>query len=311
MMRAATLTLNPCLDKTMYFDRSFRAGELNRCTDSIITLGSKGVNVSRFLGLFGIEATAFGFCGGDTGEQMKKMLDCEGVSYNFTNTEAPTRMNIKLIDSDGVCTEANEKGGPIKEEELDRLITDVEKFVTGGEYFFLGGSVPYPIEKSVYKLLITKLKNKGARVISDCDGQALKSSLEAKPYMIKPNLFELSGLCGAEIKTTEEACEWTKRIYKQTGVEILCTLSEKGAIYCGEKGVYSVNSPQVTLRGFTGAGDSFLASFVYMLDKTDDVEESLRFASSAAAAKVEMPGSLLPKKEDTFKYKDSLTVIRR
>ena len=311
MMRAATLTLNPCLDKTMYFDTPFKAGELNRCRESIITLGSKGVNVSRFLGLFGVRAAAFGFCGGDTGEQMKRMLDSEGVDYKFTKTAAPTRMNIKMIDSEGSCTEANEKGGPINADELSQLITDVENFVTGGEYFFLGGSVPYPIEKSVYKLLITRLKEKGAKVILDCDGAALKTGLEAKPYMIKPNLFELSQLCREDIKTTEKACEWVKRIYLQTGVEILCTLSEKGAIYCGEKGLLSVDSPQVTLRGFTGAGDSFLASFIYMLDRTDDVEEALKFASSAAGAKVECPGSLLPKEKDTYKYKDSLTVIRR
>jgi len=204
MMKAATLTLNPCLDKTMYFDTPFRAGELNRCSESIVTLGSKGVNVSRFLGLFGVYAPAFGFCGGDTGEQMKRMLDEEGVKYNFTGTKAPTRMNVKLIDSDSICTEANEKGGPITDDELFNLITDVEKFVTGGEYFFLGGSVPAPIEKSVYKLLITKLKSKGAKVILDCDKEALKIGLEAEPYMIKPNLFELSQLCGEEIRTTEK-----------------------------------------------------------------------------------------------------------
>ena len=310
-MKAATLTLNPCLDKTMYFNRPFRAGELNRCNDSIITLGSKGVNVSRFLGLFGITAPAFGFCGGDTGEQMKKMLDTEGISYCFTKTIAPTRMNVKMIDSDGICTEANEKGGPITENELSDLITDVEKFITGEEYFFLGGSVPYPIEKSVYKLLITKLKSKGARVILDCDSDALRYGMEATPYMIKPNLFEISQLCGEEIKTVDEVCERIKGIYLSTGVEILCTMSENGAVYCGKSGMFSVNSPQVTLRGFTGAGDSFLASFVYMKDKTGDPEEALRFASSAAAAKVEMPGSQLPKKEDVNKYKDSLTVIRR
>lgn len=310
MMKAATLTLNPALDRTMYFDKPFRAGELNRCCDTVTTLGSKGINVSRFLKLFDIDALAYGFCGGDTGKTMENMLLEEGVRFSFIETEAPTRMNIKMIDSEGICTEANEKGGPITDKALKSLVELMENSAENGKYYFLGGSIPHPVEKGVYNSITQVLKNKGAKVILDCDGEALERGLEAKPSLIKPNLYELSMLLHKEIQEPEKAISECKRLYVEKSVEILCTMSEKGAVFVGKEGVFSVTSPRVKMRGFTGAGDSFLSAFTYMRDKTDDIEYSLRFASSAAAAKVELPGSTLPKKEDMDKYINAVTARR-
>lgn len=310
MMKAATLTLNPALDRTMYFDKPFCAGALNRCSDTVTTLGSKGINVSRFLKLFGTDALAYGFSGGDTGKTMENMLLEEGVKFSFIKTDAPTRMNIKMIDSDGVCTEANEKGGPITDEALKSLIELMEKNAEKDMYFFLGGSIPHPVEKSVYNYITQVLKRRGAKVILDCDGEALEHGLEAKPSLIKPNLYELSLLLHKQIDTPESAIEESARLYVEKGVEILCTMSEKGAVYAGKEGVFSVTSPHVELRGFTGAGDSFLSAFTYMRHKTNDIEYSLRFASSAAAAKVELPGSMLPSVSDMDKYINCVNAVR-
>ena len=310
MMKAATLTLNPALDRTMYFEKPFRVGELNRCFDTVTTLGSKGINVSRFLKIFGVNALAYGFSGGDTGVTMENMLRDEGVDFSFVKTEAPTRMNIKMIDSDGICTEANEKGGPITDEALKTLVEMMENSVEKGKYFFLGGSIPHPVEKGVYNSITQVLKSRGAKVILDCDGEALERGLEARPSLIKPNLYELSLLLHKDIKDPDEAIKECKRLYVEKSVEILCTMSEKGALFVGKEGVFSVTSPRVEMRGFTGAGDSFLSAFTYMRDKTNDIEYSLKFASSAAAAKVELPGSTLPKKEDMDKYIDAVTARR-
>lgn len=310
MMKAATLTLNPALDRTMYFDKPFVAGELNRCSDTVTTLGSKGINVSRFLKLFDIDATAYCFSGGDTGNTMENMLTDEGVKFEVVRTAAATRMNIKMVDSEGSCTEANEKGGPITDGELKTLVEMLENSAEKGKYFFLGGSIPHPVEKGVYNSITQVLKSKGAKVILDCDGEALEKGLEGRPSLIKPNLYELSLLVHKDIKDPDTAIAECKRLYVEKSVEILCTMSEKGAIFVGEEGIFSVNSPRVELRGFTGAGDSFLSAFTYMRDKTNDIEYSLRFASSAAAAKVELPGSMLPPLCDMDKYIDAVTARR-
>ena len=222
MMKAATLTLNPCLDKTMYFSSEFKAGALNRMNSYILTLGGKGVNVSRFFKILGIDAVAYGFSGGNNGNTMKALLDEEGVRYCFTETKAETRMNLKMIDVNKVCTEANEKGGPISEKELEKLLCDIKANAECGEYFFLGGSIPHPVDNYVYNSITQVLKSMGVKVVLDCDGEALKKGIEAKPSLIKPNLFELSGLVGKEIETVEE-----KQAVRNDPARLVCVLGEK------------------------------------------------------------------------------------
>ncbi|MBE6572955.1 MAG: 1-phosphofructokinase family hexose kinase [Ruminococcaceae bacterium] len=310
MIRAATLTLNPCLDRTMYFQNRFEAGALNRASQTVLTLGGKGINVSRFFKILGVDAPAYGFSGGSNGDIMKKLLFEEGVECCFTESMADTRMNIKMIDQSEVCTEANEKGGPISDLELKKLLSDLENAVEKDKYFFLGGSIPHPVDNSVYNFITQMLKDKGAKVILDCDGEALKKGIEAGPSLIKPNLFELSGLVGKKVETVEDALSECKRLYVEKGVEILCTMSEKGAIFAGECGLFSVTSPRVELRGFTGAGDSFLTAFIYERERTGSVAEALKFASSAAGAKVELPGSTLPTLDEMKKYISCVEICR-
>ncbi len=315
-MKAATLTLNPAIDRTMFFDGIFTAGELNRARATVSNAGSKGVNVSRALKIMGIDAVTYGFCGGANGTIFKEMLDSEGILYRFTETAAETRMNIKMTDSEKNCTEANEAGGPISDVELAELMDSLDAFFNetnsistdNKQFFFIGGSIPRGVEKSVYKDIVSMGKKYGSRVILDCDGEALKQGMEGLPYLIKPNLFELSGYVGKSLKTIDEVVENSKRIYEEKGVSVLCTMGGDGSVYAGEYGFYTANTPKVELRGFTGAGDTYLASFIYELDRTGSAEQAMRFAASASAAKVELEGTAMPSFEAMRKYESMLDV---
>ena len=303
-MKLTTITLNPALDRTMYFDSAFAAGELNRASSSMLSLGGKGINVSRVAKLMGHDTECVSFCGGRNGEIMRAMLAEEGIPSCLISTACESRMNLKMIDREGSCTEANERGGPVTEAEMQTLTDRLfDSFSTDrAQVYALGGSIPQGVEKSVYKMLTNLLKSRGAYVILDCDGEALKQGLEAAPHLIKPNLFELSLLVGRELSTTEEAVENAYRIFGETGTAVLCTLGGKGAFLACERGVCTVTSPQVPLRGFTGAGDTFLASFVCATAEGKSIEDALAFASSTAAAKVTLPGTELPRREMMGKY---------
>ncbi len=303
-MKLTTITLNPALDRTMYFDAPFLSGELNRASSSMLSLGGKGINVSRVAKLMGHDTESISFCGGRNGEIMRAMLAEEGIPARLFSTACESRMNLKMIDRDGGCTEANERGGPVTEAEMQALADGLfDSFSTGSaQVFALGGSIPQGVDKAVYNMLTTLLKSRGAYVILDCDGEALQKGLEAAPHLIKPNLYELSLLVGKKLSTTEEAVENASAIYGETGTHVLCTLGGKGALLACERGVCTVTSPQVPMRGFTGAGDTFLASFICSMAEGKDIEEALAFASSTAAAKVTLPGTELPEREMMGKY---------
>ncbi|MHC1695614.1 MAG: 1-phosphofructokinase family hexose kinase [Eubacteriales bacterium] len=320
-MKAVTLTLNPALDKAMYFS-SFNVGELNRSDYSLVTLGSKGINISRVLRLFGADAPALGFEGGDNGRVMMNMLDGEGISHRFVHTAAPTRMNVKLI-SGSTCTEANEKGGPITPEEAGELLSLLERETKEADCIFLGGSIPSGMERDIYARLVEMARANNCQAFLDCDGKALEYGLEARPYMIKPNLYELDLLTGdttvlprdkkAFDKAVDGVCRRCMDIYKSKGTRVICTLGGDGALYAGPEGGFYVSSPRVELRGFAGAGDTFLASFCaaswgYAKETAGDTKSAMRFASSAAASKVELEGTTLPRREDMGKFLDKVSV---
>ena len=286
-MNVCTLTMNPSHDRTVNIAGEFKPGGLYRIDRAHENFSGKGINVSKALENLGVNVTTI----------IPKMA-------------VPYRTNIKIIDSRGSCTELNENGGPMTPSELDELINTIDKSTENAQYMIIAGSIPQGVDKSVYNFMINTMKTRGIVTILDCDGEALHRGVEAGPYLIKPNLTELSGLIGTEISTRERAVEMSSELHVKTGVNILCTLGEDGAVYAGNQGIYTVNSPHVTVRGFSGAGDTFLAVFMYELHTSQSVENALRFASSAAAAKVEMTGTDIPDKESMRKYIDSIEVRR-
>lgn len=303
-----TLTLNPAMDRTMYFD-TFAAGKLNRAAEpSRQTPGSKGINVSRFLRQMGVCAPAYGFWGGEVGEQMLRMLRAEDIETRFVQTNAETRLNVKMIARDGTGTEANESGGPITAVEcrvlLGAIADQAKRNRDAGEttVLFLGGSIPQGVEKDVYKSLVEKMGKLGVICVLDCDGDALKTGIEARPYLIKPNLAELCELVGERELSVDSAVEKSVEIYRKTGVRVLCTMGGNGAFYVGDEGVYTVDAPHVTVRGFTGAGDTFLAAFLWRRFCGDDISRCLATAAGAAGAKVTLPGSTMPTKDAVRTY---------
>ena len=309
-MKIATLTLNPALDRTMYFD-NVKIGELNRAAaPSVTTHGGKGTNVSCVLKILGIESTAYGFTGGDNGGLFLKLLEPYQINNDFTNTKCNTRMNIKIISGDGESTEFNESGGPVDKTEKDDIITKIKNVINEIDLFVMGGSVPPGIEKSIYRDIIN-LSGSKTKFIIDCDGEALKLCMEntKKPFIIKPNQFELEQYTGKKfylendfdfnneiIKIEQEL----KKIYKETNVTVLCTLGRHGGMYCGSEGTYYLKSPKVEVKGFAGAGDTFLTAFIAVyFEMFDNLPyklanremTALSFAIAASAAKVKKPGT--------------------
>ena len=73
-----TLTLNPAVD--YYIDmESFEEGDLNKVNNAYTLAGGKGINVSKVLKNFNIESIALGFCGGFTGDYIKKDIKECGI----------------------------------------------------------------------------------------------------------------------------------------------------------------------------------------------------------------------------------------
>ncbi len=293
-MHIITITLNPALDRVEYLE-GFSQNALNRPYRTLVKAGGKGVNVARGIAAlrardrnFQIHVTALTVLGGHTGEEMKAILlsenDCpEGfyIDHRFVHSSYPTRQAIKLVSPDGT-TEINEEGR-ILAEDLKDLIDAVADLLAEPEetVVVLSGSMPkvfqkdfstkenedksFPhfVDKNVENFLITLFESCEIPVVVDTSGESLVESLKASPSLIKPNEFELSTLVGRTFSSEEEAVEYCRELYVDNGSEILLTRGEKGTIFVGKEGIFKQPSHRVFPCDPTGAGDRFLAAFLY------------------------------------------------
>ena len=304
-MKIATVTLNPAIDRNILYDLTLKTGELNRIEKVKVNAGGKGINVSRMLKKLGENSYIYGLNGGYNGKMIVEMLKEEGIESHFTPTKAETRMNIKITDNSSKETEINEMGGPVSNDELEALIETLKK--SDAQIFIIGGSTPKPLESDTVKKITAILKSRGKIVICDVSGEPLKKAVEAKPYLIKPNREEFCSLIGFTPKD-EEYEQQAIRFYNETGVEIILTLGKRGAIYSGRAGNWIVKNPEIKPKGFTGAGDTFLASYVYMLVNEAPFDVAFKFASAASLSKVELEGTEMPEIDHIMSNLSKVTV---
>ncbi len=291
-----TVTFNPALDYIMETD-NVTIGATNRSKTEKIIFGGKGINVSVVLGELGIESTALGFIAGFTGAELESKLKEKGIKTDFVNLKnGITRINVKLKNE--CITEINANGPQITQSDLDELFSKLDK-IKEGDTLVLAGSIPSSLPNDIYKIILNRLKNKKIRFVVDAEGKLLLETLEYKPFLIKPNEDELSGICGKILSTENEIVTAAKKLQEMGAVNVLVSRGSKGAILLCENGnVYKKSGRKICAANTVGAGDSMVAGFLAGVEK--GYEYALCLGSAAGTATAETDG--LASKENIMKY---------
>lgn len=161
----------------------------------------------------------------------------------------------------------------------------------------LSGSIPPDMPKTAYAGMIELCRSLGAVTVCDCDGDALRYALGARPDYIKPNMDELTGLTERRL-TPEQVPAAAAEISVTTGgsTAVLATAGENGAYFCRGHEHYSAPGAKVErVRTLKGAGDTFLAAFLAgHYNRGMKERAALKYAAAAAARKIETPGGAYP-----------------
>ncbi len=272
-----TVTFNPSVDYVVRLE-DVEVGGLNRTGDTEKYAGGKGINVSRVLKQLGSESTALGFCGGFTGQFIKGTLDSQGITHNFIDIEEDTRINIKLKTA--AETEINAAGPKITDENIESLKAQLLN-LTEDDHVVFAGSVPKG-HNHLYKELAQILNTNHVPFTIDAEEEKLTSTLQYRPYLIKPNLFELESISGRSLNNDKEIVETAEALLNQGAQNILVTLGGEGAIFVNSKQQFRIPSPEGELRNSVGAGDSTVAGFISKRGKS--VEEQIRYAIACGSA---------------------------
>jgi 6-phosphofructokinase 2 len=304
-----TVTLNPALDRTLWVE-SIRPDDSNRITRENRYSGGKGIDVSRVLTTLGIENRALGFVGGFTGDELEGRLLNEGIACDFVRIAGETRTNIVINDQKaGKQLIFNAEGPEIQPYELMHLMRKVED-LKEPDIVVISGSLPKKVNPEIYRRIIEIARDKGARVVLDTDGEALKAGIRACPDIIKPNIHELERLVDRSLETNEQILQ-AARTVRERGVEtVLVSMGGHGMILVGANEVYRAIPPEVEIVNTIGAGDSSVAGYVFGLVSGFEPQKALACAVAAGAATVMRPGTALCTKGDFEEMLERTSVER-
>jgi 1-phosphofructokinase len=285
------MTLNPAVDKTIEID-DFKLGIVNRVKSIRQDAGGKGINVSKVIKSLGYKSKAVGILSGSTGNFIKGYLDTEDIENDFLMTEGETRTNIKIVDKiNHTNTDVNENGPFISEKDLEKVKDKLLDDLNDKSVVVFSGSVPKNVDKNIYRILIEKAKEKGAKTILDADGELLENGIKAGPYMIKPNIHELEALFSKKIENYEDIVFFSGKLLKN-GIEIIAvSLGENGALFIKKDVVVLVHGIKADVVSTVGAGDSMVAALAVSLDNNFDFEKSIKLAVACGTANVTTSGT--------------------
>jgi 6-phosphofructokinase 2 len=304
-----TVTLNPALDRTLWVE-SIRPDDSNRIVRENRYSGGKGIDVSRVLTTLGIENRALGFVGGFTGDELEGRLLNEGIACDFVRISGETRTNIVINDQKaGKQLIFNAEGPEIQPYELMHLMRKVED-LKEPDIVVISGSLPRKVNPEIYRRIIEIARDKGAKLVLDTDGEALKVGIRACPDIIKPNIHELERLVDRSLETIGQILQ-AARTVRQRGIEtVLVSMGGRGMIRVGPDEVFRASPPEVEIVNTIGAGDSSVAGYVFALVSGFEPQKALACAVAAGAATVIRPGTALCTKEDFEELLERTTVER-
>ncbi len=308
----ATVTLNPSLDLNLEVDE-LKIDDVTRIKNSKLDPGGKGINVSRVVNILGGPTVAYGFIAGREGGQLSLFLAEEGILNSFVALkEGNTRVNVVITErGTGRQTRINAAGPRAEFEDLEELkkrITRLGGGICSVSFMVFAGSIPPGLPPTVYRYLIEEVQELGIKAVLDADGDPLKYGVKAKPFMVKPNTYELQRLVGREFSCEEEVLDAAREVV-ESGVQLVAvTRGGKRAFLVSGEFVYFCDPPRIKVVSAVGSGDSFIGAFLLALYRGLGYKEAFRWGVAAGAATAMVPGTGLMQKEDFDRILDEVEV---
>ena len=302
-----TITLNPALDLTTSVGRIVPFQKL-RCGPIRRDAGGGGINVARVLERWGANVLAILVAGGPTGELLKRLISAEGLPCSIIAVAADTREDFTVQETEsGRQFRFVEPGNALHDAEVSECLARLQSLRPVPRFVVISGSLPPGSTPDIYARLVRSIRTLGAKAVLDASGAPLARALEAGVYLVKPNLRELTELCGRELGHRSAQIAACRELVGSGRAEItVLSLAEKGAIAVSADGVWQAAAPAIQPISTVGAGDSCLAGALWRLTSGDSVAEALRYGVAAGSASLLAPGTSLCRPDDVERLLGSI-----
>lgn len=279
-----TVTFNPSLDYYVNVN-NIKSGVVNRTVSERLAVGGKGINVSLALKELGEPTLALGFTAGFTGKYIREKVTELGLSYDFIEVAGQSRINVKIKSN--TETDINGTGAQVTKNDVNKLVRKLKLLLKEGDWLIVCGSAPAALGETAYADIFKKLKIiKGVNVVVDACGKLLTETLKYKPFLIKPNVYEMCEIFGLNaIPDVEGIFACARKLQDMGARNVIVSMGSGGAAMVTEtkKSMY-VRAARGQLVNSVGAGDSMIAGFIHEYLKSGNYFTALNFATAAGSA---------------------------
>ncbi|WP_297794900.1 1-phosphofructokinase family hexose kinase [uncultured Marinobacter sp.] len=305
----AVLSLNPAVDIT-YEIPQLIADQKVRALKSRYDPGGNGINVGRGLKRLGVQACTFCVIAGEIGRFLRHQLDAQLDQVSYLTVDGETRINGTILESvTGAQFEVSGVGPTVSTTQWEQLL---DRFVIhcGDGLGIITGSLQQSLPTDLYAEAVRRVRAAGGRAMVDSHDELLRNAIDAQPFLIKPNRFELENLVGQSLNEHQDIVREARRLH-ELGVTWVCvSLGAEGALLVTSSSVLKGEALRVPVASSVGAGDSMLAGMAALLAQGASPEDVLREGIACSAATVMKPGTELFDKEMVDRLRGEVKVTR-
>lgn len=302
-----TLCLNPALDVTYHVSKLIPE-QKSRSDVARHDPGGNGINIGRALQRMHVNAHTFCIVAGDIGLLLQQLLKQQLIDVTYEYVDGQTRINSTIIEIDTKMQyQVTDAGTDIPQQQLTTII---ENFVsqTGSGFGIITGSCQSNIPNSLYAKLVERINANGGKPVVDTHGDSLRHAIDAKPYLIKPNQYELEAIIKRKLPTIHDIANEARCLQRQ-GINYVCvSLGDRGAVLVGPDNSYYAQALDVLVNTTVGAGDSMVAGLVSGLSLDDDPQQALRLGIACGAGTVMHPGTELFSADEVVAFRQAVNI---
>ena len=279
-----TVTFNPSLDYYVNVN-NVKSGIVNRATAERTAVGGKGLNVSLALKELGRDSVALGFVAGFTGKYICEKTAELGLNFQGFEVEGQSRINVKIRSNNE--TDINGTGAKVNQGDVDKLTDRLKTLLKEGDWLIISGSVPPTLDCTVYANILDELKMvKGINVVVDAYGKLLTETLKFKPFLIKPNIYEMCEIFGLKtVPDTEGVFACARQLQEMGARNVIVSMGASGAAMVTEtQQSLFVRAARGQTVNSVGAGDSLIAGFIHEYLNTGNYFSALNYGAAAGSA---------------------------
>lgn len=293
-MKIITITLNPVYD--VHIEAKEFKPYLETYADSVlVSIGGKGINVSRALSSRGVPNTAYIVLGKENSKDFEKMLAQYGIVYKAFYVEGVIRNNISVHTEGFSDTRICFKGLTVSDRIMGRIRESLIGETDGNTVVVFSGKLPCGMTQAYASEFLKGIVDEtGCRLCIDSNSFSAKDLSLIKPWLVKPNQYEIAGLTGIKGDCAERAISAAEELYRAGIANVIVSMGSGGAVAVCGGDKYRVSVPGIKAVSEVGAGDNMVAGFLEADAQGLSPDKCLAYAATCATASCLTEGTKPP-----------------